>query len=255
MLLYHIIRRLLLCVFYFVVVVMNLPTAEAVNIYLANGQSNARPQWRDAALNAIRVFDPTARIIWNAHRGTPLKDWFTTFDYAGQTGRQQYYLSDIFDPSPESAGLLENAFSNISLSGDIPVLAGFLWFQGEADSANMSYFNEFLAFRDQIAADFDLVTLPTSLAIVFDMGWPDGIAIRTQQSLLGLEEGITTFDTASFARGDGVHLSVDDLSIVGNAMGNNLMSVVAIPEPVFLPAAAALVALIVLTLKVCCFSR
>lgn len=212
----------------------------SVNVYFAGGQSNATSAWADGIRGEINAVDPDAVIVWTSHGGQPIREWYTTYDRNGVTGRQQYYLTDFYDPSPTATGLLEEAFNNLISNGDSPVLRGLFWFQGETDTFddmtvfNDGYYNNFLAMRGEIASDLNTLIPHASVAIVWR---EDNLSvenanrlesIREQQQRLGELGDIYSHDTKPYDRPDSLHIAGNDRNLVGQAMAAGLLS---IPEP------------------------
>lgn len=151
-----ILRVLLACVLAFASVSAR-GGADHVDIVIVAGQSNARPQFAEGVEAAIEGSGRFAApvVFHRFHSGNKIREWVAG---SGNYVPGPNYIEDFWNPRgtgdlQEYAALLDAR----DLSWDI---VGFVWFQGEADSARdydrIAYPARFLYMLNALRFDFEL---------------------------------------------------------------------------------------------------
>ncbi len=139
------------------------------DIFIITGQSNARPKYADGVLDAITasgVYEHPVRYN-RRHSGNRLMEWVD--GYSGTYSLEDNFLEDFWSPDDDTdLQILINRLDALGISWDI---AGFFWFQGEADSGSPHqrtaytgrFFNLLNALEIKFGLDHDIPFIITAI--------------------------------------------------------------------------------------------
>ena len=107
---------------------------EHFDIFIVSGQSNARAKYAQGVFDAIvdsgRFAHPV--LYHRHHGGTRLSHWVD--GHSGSYTLEEHFLGDFWDPDGSTD--LQTLVNRLSALGHTWDIAGFFWFQGEADSGS-----------------------------------------------------------------------------------------------------------------------
>lgn len=210
------------------------------DIFLAGGQSNAKPVWSDAIEQRLASSGryKNVEVLTSFRSGHWLTEWYEHTDAAQP--RRPDYLGDFYDPSAGVA-TAEARLAQIAAAGDTYAVHSLFWFQGEGDSggsyAANTYEDRLSGMIESLAGDFrGDSSMPATVALVWgdeaylDPSRPNFInTIRSAQQAVGEATGGGWVDTASYPRTDAYHVTSDGLIEIGHAMADVYLA--SIPEP------------------------
>jgi hypothetical protein len=211
----------------------NVCLADIVPVYLAGGQSNAKPAWATAIQTELRkVADTDSAVVSSYHSGAWLNSWFKD----GAPVSNGHYYEDLL--------AINTAMTTIASGGDTPVFSGIFWFQGEGDSFDpvsmRAYKHRFLGMLDQYETDLGVSNINFAvMAIDANFDYPSAgrtvEKIDTMRSVLfdlGDEPNGLTVDTRPFTRiGNFWHLTNNQLTSLGTISADRFNAeFIAVPE-------------------------
>jgi hypothetical protein len=154
------------------------PGVGHVDIVIVAGQSNARPQFAEgvsAALDASDRYDEP-EVFHRFHSGNKIREWVAG---SGLYEPGPNYLEDFW--SPEGDGDLQQRVAELEDRGLTWDIVGFVWFQGEADSAReydrVPYPSRFLYMLNALEFHFGLDhDIPFVITLIDYNGDEDALA-------------------------------------------------------------------------------
>lgn len=172
------------------------------DIFIIAGQSNARPHYADGIINEIIASGEYANPVMfhRHHPGQRMNRWV-----AGSTGDhwlREHFLVDFWNFSGDAElQALTDRFDALGQTWDI---AGFFWFQGEADSGSLEqrnrYKSRFLHMLNTLEARFALDhDIPFVITAIDYNGDDEGLA-----KINRTPEDIDHLRQIQFTIGDGV---------------------------------------------------
>ncbi|MCA9303492.1 MAG: hypothetical protein KC996_05155 [Phycisphaerales bacterium] len=115
--------------------------ADEISLFIVTGQSNARPEYAmgvDSGLRASGLWDHV--VVFNSQRsGNALYKWVEGSN--GDFTHASNYTEDLWAADGSSA--LQRRIAELEDEGHTVRVEGMFWFQGEADSANVSQQNQY----------------------------------------------------------------------------------------------------------------
>lgn len=206
-----------------------------VDIVFAGGQSNATKQWADGIAAGLKESGrfKNLKLVHVSHPGNWMKTWYT--DKPGANFDNDFY-------NDKKTGALEKAWKEVVDSGKTPRLAGFFWFQGEADSKDSEekkvYAQRFNAILSLIQKRFEIKE-PVNFAVAIIDGsksdkyyYPTDPKGRTREQVeemrtilkkLGEQPNGVAVDTRDASRRDMWHLTTKAANQVGSQMAKDFV--------------------------------
>ncbi len=203
--------------------------AKTVNVFFAGGQSNAKAEWSSAIAGGLQAgYGSTLVMAAAGHAGNALSQWFTTEP-------QVNYSNDFWNVA--GTGILQSQIRAITNAGDVAVVKGIFWFQGESDTGSTAtmdaYTNRVGGMLAQLKRDLGLTNDIRFTYAVID-GNPDPYYddpantggrtradidyLRAYQIAQGSGPQFAYADTRGYTRTDMWHLTSSELTRLGTAM-------------------------------------